>query len=222
MAEGHVPPAEQGAYSRRLERAEAASAADFVSGDGPAAILFIRDFQAIAHALANEFPARRLGSHGNPIFPPFRANAAAHRLPFGPLRRIARRIGLDVLRYLFEVGSDEATDPFRLVVRPRLDKEFSRGNRYKRHDQRAAKIDFGNRVLEIERGNVGRTEALERAGNECGLTVSSTRSFERYFQDFKVICMKLGYVPHPLEALGHPPAFALADLDGRASDTAQK
>jgi hypothetical protein len=222
MAEGHVPPSEQGAYHRRLQRTEAAGAADFIAGDDPAAILFIRDFQAIAHALTDELQRRNLRPHEDPIFPPFRVNAAARRLPFGPLRRIARRIGLAQLHYIFEVGSDKAMNPFRLLVRPRLDKEFSRGNRYKRHDQRAGKIDFGNRVLEIERGNVGRTEALERAGGECGLKVSSTRSFERYFHEFRAICMELGYVPHPLEALGHPPVFALSDLDGRSSDTAQK
>lgn len=215
MAEGQVPPAEQGAYRRRRQRAETAGAADFLAGDDQAAILFIRDFQAIAHALTDELQRRNLRPRENPIFPPFRVNAAARRLPFGP-----RRIGLVQLQYIFEVGSDKAMDPFRLLVRPRLDKEFSRGNRYKRHDHRAGKINFGNRVLEIERGNVGRTEALERAGGECGLKVSSTRSFERYFHDFRAICMELGYVPHPLEALGHPPTFALSDLDGRSSDTA--
>lgn len=227
MTDSQVPPSELIAYRRRRQLVELGSGSGLLSGNDPDAAVFIRDFKAISHSLNDKLERRPAKPHGISMFPPFRKTVVRQSLPFGPLRRMVRRVGIDELRYLFEVGSDNAMDPYRLIIRPRLDKEFSRGNRYKRHAQRADKIEFGNRVLELERDKsscekFGRMEALQLAGAECGLKASSPRSFERYFSDFRTICTKLGYVPHPLEAFGHAPMFALADLDGRYTDTEQK
>lgn len=227
MTDPQVPLSELRAYQLRRQLVEVGSGLGLLSGIDPDASVFIRDFKAISHSLNDQLEGWSPKPHGIPMFPPFRKAVMRQSLPFGPLRRMARRVGIDELRYLFEVGSDNAMDPYRLIIRPRFDKEFSRGNRYKRHDQRADKIEFGNRVLELERDKsgcekFGRTEALQLAGAECGLKAASSRSFERYFSDFRTICTELGYVPHPLEAFGHAPMFALADLDGRASDKAQK
>lgn len=227
MAEPQVPQSELKAYQLRRQLIEVGSGSELLTGIDPDASVFIRDFKAISHSLNDKLEGRPPKPHGIAMFPPFRKTVVRQSLPFGPLRRMARRVGIDELRYLFEVGSDKAMDPFRLIIRRRLDKEFLRGNHYKRHDQRADKIEFGNRVLELERDKsgcekFGRTEALQLAGAECGLKASSPRSFERYFSDFRTICTKLGYVPHPLEAFGQTPMFALKHLDGRSSDKAQK
>lgn len=144
---------------------------------------------------------------------------ARRRFPFGPLRRMAKRVGPKALRYIMEVGSHQSQEFFRLELRPRKDKEFGRDNLYKRLGEDLDLIRFGHAVLTIERDTgVTRGQAYEVAAQAMTLKVASGRSFERYFQQFKSLCKIMGYVPHPLEFTGSSPCFSLDDLDGRTSD----
>lgn len=144
---------------------------------------------------------------------------APRRLPFGPLKRMAKRVGPRALRHIMEVGSDQSEEFFRLILRPRKDKEFGGGNLYKRLGEDLDLIRFGHAVLTIERDTgITRDKAYEVAAQALTLKAASKRSFERYFQQFKSLCKSLGYVPHPLEFTGSSPCFSLNDLDGRTSD----
>ena len=92
----------------------------------------------------------------------------------------------------------------------------------KKDDDEAPLTRFGNRVLERERvGDARRSDALEAAAIELGI-VASARSHERYFQEFRLLCERLGYVPSPLDWMGGRPQFALADLDRNKSAKSEK
>jgi hypothetical protein len=206
--------------NRRASRDMTWRVADSTGEDG--ARQFRSDFQAIAHAITDPDWHKTPKPHDIAIFPPFRTKDLPRRLPFGPLMRMARLLGLPALRYVFAVSADQGTDFYRLVIRPRLDKEFRRGNHYKRHDQEAKLVRFGNAVLERELfGEAKRSEAMEAAAIELGI-VASARSHERYFHQFRMLCEQLGYIPSSNDWMGRPPRFALADLDGRSPDKSGK
>jgi hypothetical protein len=185
------------------------------------AMQFRSDFRALAHALIDPDWHKPPRPHGIATLPPFRAHAHPRRLPFGPLRRMTRLLGSPALRYVFAVGSDEGADFYRLELRPRQDKEFRRGNHYKRYEREARLIRFGNAVLERERiGGTKRGEALDSSAVELGIA-ASTRSLERYFRQFRLLCQRLGYVPTSLGWMEGLPRFALLDLEGRNSDKSE-
>ena len=180
---------------------------------------FQTDFAALAFAVIE--PARRktAKSRGTGGLPPLREATAPRRFPFGPLRRMAKRIGSKALRYLMEVSSHQSQEFFRLELRPRKDNEFGGDNLYKRLGEDLDLIRFGHAVLTIERDTgATRGQAYEVAAQAMALKAGSGRSFERYFQQFKRLCIRMGYVPHPLEFTGSSPCFSLDDLDGRTSD----
>ncbi len=221
MAKREIPAAENQAYENRRTMDKIGAQFAALSGN-EAARLFIRDFQAIAHAITDPVSHKLPEPHGIADLPPFRTYAARRRLPVGALRRMARLIGVDSLRYLFGVCSEQDSDLYRLELRPRLDKEFRRGNYYKKYDEEATLLRFGNTVLMLERDQwLTRNEALAAAARQLGIAAGSARSHERYFYQFRRLCELRGYVPSSL-GLMMPPSFALADLSGRPSDKPQK
>lgn len=222
MAKPQTPDTEIQAYESRLTLSDMAGRFAVLSGHNDGAPEFRSDFLSIAHAITDPDWHKPPRPHGIADLPPFRTYAIPRRLPFGPLRRMARLIGANAVRYLFAVGSDQGADFYRLELRQRLEKEFRRSNHYKTHDQEATLIRFGNAVLGLEReGLRTRSEALEAAAQQLGIAASD-RSHERYFHRFKMHCERLGYVPSSLNSIDRPPKFALADLVRRTSDKPQK
>lgn len=183
---------------------------------------FREDFGRLAHAIVDPDWHKPPKPHGDPRLPPFRTTALPRRLPFGPLRRMAKLIGPHSLRYVFLVSSDDYADLYRVELRRRLDKEFRHGNHYKRSGDELDAIAFGHTVLTIERDQgTPRGEALELAAEFLNMSASK-RTLERDFQRFRQICEKRGYVPHPNEWARSRPCFSLDDLDGRTSDKSRK
>ena len=219
MAKQSIPPEEMqrfllgrriGELATKLER-EIEPLADIQQ--------FKTDFAELAFAIIE--PGRRKAAkvRGTAGLPQLREAMSPRRIPFGPLRRMAKRIGPKALRYIMEVGSHQSQEFFRLELRPRKHKEFGGDNLYKRLGDDLDLIQFGHAVLTIERDTgVTRGEAYEIAAQAMKLEASSGRSFERYFQQFKSLCKRMGYVPHPLQFTGFSPCFSLDDLDGRTSD----
>lgn len=180
---------------------------------------FETDFKALAFAIIapSQPPSAKVREKVG--LPQLKRVPGPRRLPLGPLRRMAKRVGPRALRYIMEVGSDQSMEYFRLELRHRLDKEFPQGNLYKRLGDDLDVIRFGHEVLTIERDcNIARGKALERAAGSLRMTAASTRTLEREFRRFKRLCALMGHVPHPLAHLGVGPCFALHDLDGRATD----
>ena len=126
---------------------------------------------------------------------------------------LARQIGIRNLRKVFEIGSPKSREFFRADVRPRLDKEFEGGNKFKEADDECDLIKFGNCVIEFRKRTDTNEEAYKLAADHVKLKSDSKRSFERTYARFKKLCRKLGRVPHVMEDLGVPPQFTLADLD---------
>lgn len=222
MAKPSIPDAEMQRFERRRSIAEmgAKIAAEVRPFDE--AHQFIEDFGSLAHAIVDPDWHKPPKPHGDPRLPPFRTTALPRRLPFGPLRRMAKLIGLQSLRYVFLIGSDDYSDLFRVELRRRLDKEFRDGNHYKRYGDELDVIRFGNEVLDIERDQgTSRGDALERAAEALNMSASK-RTLEREFQRFRSLCEGRGYVPSPLEWIGFRPSFSLRDLDGRAADKPEK
>lgn len=183
---------------------------------------FRRDFALLAHAMNEQDWQKPPKPHRNPLLPPYRTHPLPRRLPFGPLKRMAKLIGPEALRYVFDLGSETSSEFFRLVLRPRLDKEYPKGNEFKRYRHQANIVRFGNAVLSFEHdAGFSRSEALEAAAQAVGVP-GSLRTLERYLREFRDHCLTCGYVPHPQQELGVFPQFSLGDLDGRASDTRQK
>jgi hypothetical protein len=114
---------------------------------------------------------------------------------------------------VFEIGSPKSREFFRADVRPRLDKEFEGGNKFKEADDECDLIKFGNCVIEFRKRTDTNEEAYKLAADHVKLKSDSKRSFERTYARFKKLCRKLGRVPHVMEDLGVPPQFTLADLD---------
>lgn len=140
------------------------------------------------------------------------AGQPAGASPFGPLLRVARLVGPGTLRMLASMAAERGNSRYRIELRPRMDSEYRRGNVGKRVRTRQAAIEFGNRVLSLERTeNLGRGLAMERAAEELN-AVAAARTQERQWRAFCRLCRKLGYVPSVLDHLGFPPAFALSDL----------
>jgi len=179
---------------------------------------FRRDFALLAHAM-NELDWQKPPKpYRNPLLPPYRTHPLPRRLPIGPLKRMAKLIGPEALRYVLDLGSETGSEFFRLILRPRLDKEYPEGNEFKRYRHHANIVRLGNAVLSFERAaRVSRSEALEAAAQAVGVT-GSLRTLERYFREFREHCLNCGYVPHPQQELGALPQFSLCDLDGRSPD----
>lgn len=189
---------------------------------GKDAAQFMVDFDALARVLSSpEFEQASLGrSQG--AAPKSARRKGNVLLPFGPLRRMARRLGLTSLRFVLSVGSPKGKSAFRLIIRHRFDSEFASGNHHKAYSERALLIDFGNLVLRLEQQDrVSRSEALSRAAQALHI-VRSKRSLERWFGEFVAMAEALGYVPPPFEWVGRRPQFPLADLHRKRSATRQK
>lgn len=165
-----------------------------------------------------------LGRLADPDWPPkpllygSKSLSELRRIPFAPLRRMAERIGIRNLRRIFDLSEPKGENFFRLIVRLRLDVEFTTYNRFKANDDRHQTILFGNKVLQEFRRqkarglrrNVGK--AQESAARVVGLKAGTPRSFQREYRKFCIICREEGRVPSPLEAIGLPPEFDLEDL----------
>lgn len=222
MVKPSIPPEELQRFE--LQRSLAETGAQIAANIRPLdkAHQFREDFGRLARAIVDPDWHKPPKPHGDPRLPPFRTTALSRRLPFGPLRRMAKLIGPHSLRYVFLVGSDDYADLYRVELRRRLDKEFRHGNHYKRSGNELDLIAFGHAVLTIERDQgSARGEALELAAESLNMTASK-RTLERDFKRFRQICERRGYVPHPNEWMGSRPYFSLGDLDGRASDKPEK
>jgi hypothetical protein len=192
-----IPNGEVGAFRAKQELNRIVGRIlDAQTGD-PAVKQFEADFALLAQSVID--PAR----HGQPI---------PHNLPRGPLKRMAKLIGFGPLRFLLNVGSDRFRTDYRIVLRPRLDKEYPRGNHFKKHRDQSDLIWFGNTVLGLKRESVLiKDKALESAALQLGQS-ASLRTLQRRYQAFRLHCQELGYVPSPSEWNGRPPQFSLADL----------
>lgn len=217
-----IPDAEMQAYQlrRTLYELTGHSASEFKGYD--TAGRFRYDFLTLAHAITDPDWHKPPKPHKNPNLPPFRTYPIPRRLPFGPLRRMAKLIGPQALRYLFDVGSESGAEFFRLELRRRLDKEFRDGNHHKQYGHELDLIRFGNAVLQLEQNSgLRRSESLEAAAQRLDMA-ASRRTLERHFREFRKLCQRLGYVRHPSEWSKAVPQFSLRDLDARAPDKPER
>jgi hypothetical protein len=189
---------------------------------GKDAAQFMVDFDALARVLSNpEFEKASL-ARSRGAAPKSGRRKGGMALPFGPLRRMARRLGLTSRRIVLSVGSPTGKSAFRLIIRHRFDSEFASQNHHKAYAERALLIDYGNLVLRIEREHrVSRSEACKRAAQALQVQ-RSERSLERWFADFVTLAEASGYVPPPFEWAGSNPEFPLAALYRRRSAKRQK
>lgn len=207
-----IPDVENQAYQRKIENTRIATQILEDAGVDAATQQFMRDFSQLAFAITEPDWHKPLPPHGIDGLPPFRTEPIPRKLPRGPLKRMARMLGIGPLRYLRLVGTDDYQDAYRLVLRQRLDKEYRRGNHYKAHRKGANLIRFGNEVLSLKEEGVPTLEkALETAASQLGYG-ASLRTLERRFRAFRNHCLKLRYVPSPSEWMGAPPKFSLDDL----------
>lgn len=223
MAKPSIPPEEMQSFE--LQKSIGELTAKFVIETEPLSDFhqFETDFAALAFAIIPPSKPKSAKAPGNGGLFQLKRVSGPRRLPFGPLRRMAKRVGPKVLRYILEVGSDQSEEFFRLELRRRLDKEYPKSNLYKRLGEDLDAIRFGHAVLTIERETgVTRGKAYEIAAQAMTIRAASGRSLERDFQQFKRLCKRIGYVPHPLEGTGSRPCFSLRDLDGRATDKPEK
>jgi hypothetical protein len=217
-----IPDDEMAAFERKREFAKFADAMDDWLSIGKDAAQFMTDLDALAQVISSpEFD--ELGRAKLSGTPRQRATGkAAMVLPFGPLRRIARRLGPVPLRYVLSVGSPIWQSAFRLVLRRRFDSEFASSNRHKAYAERSRLIEFGSLVLRLEHEHrCLRSEARSRAAERLKIE-RSDRSLERWFAEFVALSESIGYVPSPLEWAGSLPRFSLADLDPKGSAKRQK
>jgi hypothetical protein len=216
------PADELAAFKQAREFATFADAVgEWLSIDKDAA-QFMLDFEALAWVVSSpEFEKASLArSQGTGSRLARRKGGAA--LPFGPLRRMARRLGLTPLRFLVSAGSPKGKSAFRMVIRHRFDSEFASGNHHKDYAERALLIEFGNLVLKIEQdGGISRSEARRRAAEKLRIE-RSERSLERWFAEFVALAEAAGYVPPPFEWAGSKPEFMLVDLYPMGSAKRQK
>lgn len=224
MAKPSIPPEEMQRFE--LQKSLGEQTAKFVRDNEELADArqFETDFTALAFAIIalSQPTPTPTNTRTNDGLTPLKRATLPRRLPLGPLRRMAMRVGPKVLRHIMAVGSDQSQEFFRLELRKRLDREFPKGNLYKRLDHDIDIIRFGHEVLTIERDcNIARGKALERAAESLRMTAASMRTLEREFRRFKRLCRLMGHVPHPLAHLGHRPCFALRDLDGRTTDKSE-
>lgn len=218
MKKPSIPPVEMQRFE--LQRSIGEMTARYVSDTAAPADIqqFETDFAALAFAIIAPSQPRTAKVRERGALPQLKRVPGPRRLSFGPLRRMAKRVGPRALRYIMKVGSDQSMEYFRLELRARLDKEFPQGNFYKRLGEDLDVIRFGHAVLTIERDTgVTRGKAYEIAAQAMTIKAASGRSLERDFQRFKRLCRRIGYVPHPLQSTGSRPCFSLNDLDGRTS-----
>lgn len=219
MAKRSIPPEEMQRFELGREIRELTAKLAIETEPQTDIQQFKSDFAELAFAIIEPPRRKTTKVRGTGGLPKRRKAMAPRPIPFGPLRRMAKRVGPNALRFIFEVGSHQSQQFFRLELRPRKDKEFAGGNLYKRLGEDLDLIRFGHAVLTIERDTgVTRSQAYEIAAQAMTLKAASGRSFERYFQQFKRLCIRMGYVPHPLQFTGSSPCFSLDDLDGRTSD----
>jgi hypothetical protein len=223
LAKSDIPTPEMQAFKQARLLQDLASRIAEETGEFDLSRQFRDDFEALAFSITDPDWHKAPKPHNNPKLPPYRTHALPRRLPFGPLRRMARLIGPQSLRYLFQVGSDQGADYYRIELRPRLDKEHRTGSRHKRFDHEFDVIEFGNLVLRIERNDsqISRGAALEAAANRLRIPASG-RTLERRFQDFRRLCERAGYVVDVWQRANASPEFSLADIDARPSDKSQK
>lgn len=223
MARNQSFPDDELAAFKRVREFEtfADAVGEWLSIDRDAA-QFMLDFEALARVASSpEFErtglARILGAAPKPVR--YKGRVA---LPFGPLRRMAKRLGLTPLRYVLSVGSPKGSSAFRMVIRNRFDSEFASRNHHKDYAERALLIDFGNLVLRIEKNDrLSRSKARRRAAEILRIE-RSERSLERWFAEFVALAEAAGYVPPPFEWAGSKPEFKLVDLYPMGSAKRQK
>jgi hypothetical protein len=223
MTSDRTFPADELAAFKRAHEFEtfADAVEEWLSIDRDAA-QFMLDFETLARVVSSpEFEGASLArSQGSA--PTLARRKGGIALPFGPLRRMARRLGLTSLRFLISAGSPKGKSAFRMIIRHRLDSEFASKNHHKDFAERALLIEFGNLVLGTEQSeSASRSEALSRAAERLRIN-RSERSLERWFSEFVAMAEALGYVPPPFEWAGSKPKFTLADLYRRGSAKRQK
>jgi len=223
MAQPKIPPDELRAFLQRQKLDDLGSELFRHAADVDHSRQFRSDFAALAFAITDPDWHKPPKPHSNPNLPPLRTYPLPRRLPFGPLRRMAKLIGPHSLRYLFQVGADQGGDQYRLELRPRLEKERHNAKLHKAVSREVDALVFGNNVLRLERDKgLARSAALAEAAERLGV-IASSRTLERRFNDFRKDCHRKGFVPTDrLWARWATPEFRLCDLEGRPTDNPQK
>lgn len=186
------------AYSAH-QRISEIEAALLLQAEDAAASQFRKDFERLAFLIVDQDWHLPPDPHNSLLLAPFRTAPIPRRLPFGPLRRTARFLGIETLKYLFRMGSDNSFERYRLELRLRLLKEIpDAGERRKTAKRNGELIRFGGLVLGFEEGGCGRGKARRKAATEMGnkFKNKNDRTLIRMFNDFAALCSQRGHVPH--------------------------
>lgn len=136
-------------------------------------------------------------------------------LPITSLLRLARRLGLENVRYVEALSRPEGPTLYRLGVTVRNEVCRQRQHRRQRIEHKLRLEDFGRYVLELERQGLRRWAALRQAGQRAKLPGSSRRYLEQKFREFEAISSVRGYIRNLSIGSKLPPRFGLADLKAR-------
>jgi hypothetical protein len=149
---------------------------------------FKRDFGALAFKIVDQDWHKPLNPCGESSLQGLRTEPLPRRLDFGPLRRMARLVGIGQLRVVFQQGHPNSQGSYRLELRARLKKEYPDGR------QRRDKIEldqklmtFGLEVLRLEASGSNRITAL----NNVTVHAGSLRQRQRKFAEFAELVRSL-------------------------------
>jgi hypothetical protein len=148
--------------------------------------------------------------------PPIYIEVLPRRLPFGPLRRMARAVGFKELRHIFWLTRPVGHHSLRIDVSERLPSEKpDNGEQDRRIGRQISAERFGNAVLAYEAKGSGRDEALNNAAEKLNLPSRSKRSLERRFQEFQTLMRKRGFVGDHMPGTLGLPRFGLRALKAK-------
>lgn len=211
------PSAQENEVVRKLvESFHAATATIF---DTPAH-QFRKDFEQLAFGLLDSDWHLPPEPHANPKLPPFRTYPLPRRLPFGPLRRMARFFGIEVLEYLIELGSDQpkqirrfqrhnSAPEYKLDLRFRKDNEFpDLGFRRRAWNRELDLAWFGSLVLKYEDQGRARGTAQRLAAQQMGKNYrfKSDRTLIRMFGEYAKLIQRRSHMQNLISAaMGRSP-----------------